>query len=262
MCGTQLLGEKTRHRRIPRDTPHRPDGFDRRPGSLRCPTRDPPCRFWQPRCVTETADQFRNGSRLAIRYNKRSAINDIGSLNRGGNRVGCVVHIGRINQGSARSDEPQLSLRSSLDDSFDELLVSGTPNQVGANRCYQHLVSAAVQHQLLSHCLATRVVAFCHRRISWQRGGANLRVPRVSDCRRRDVDKPLDTGLVDRLARRVGGDEPEAVAGDPTGDGAADLATNEVGRAFAALLRSAPLADLADGRSVAAWIESAFGGAP
>lgn len=64
--------------------------------------------------------------------------------------------------------------------------------------------------------------------------------------------------LVDLLARRVGGDEGDA----PSGDSAADLATNEVGRAFAQLLRERPLAELADGERVAAWIEARFAGEP
>lgn len=63
--------------------------------------------------------------------------------------------------------------------------------------------------------------------------------------------------LVDVAARIVGHDlEPRASSG---GDSAADVATNEVGRRFAAFLRDTPLARLADGETVAAWLREAFG---
>lgn len=63
--------------------------------------------------------------------------------------------------------------------------------------------------------------------------------------------------LVEVAARLVGGDlVPEDEA---EGDSAADLATNDVGRRFAAFLQRTPLAGLADGESVAAWLRRAFG---
>lgn len=68
----------------------------------------------------------------------------------------------------------------------------------------------------------------------------------------------LPAGLVEALARRVGGDSAEGAAADPSGDSAADLATNALGRAFAALLLARPLVDLADGESVARWVDARF----
>jgi len=64
--------------------------------------------------------------------------------------------------------------------------------------------------------------------------------------------------LVDIFARAVGRDnDPEA---DASGDSAADLATNLVGRAFARFLQRTPLAELAGGDRVSRWITERFGG--
>lgn len=63
--------------------------------------------------------------------------------------------------------------------------------------------------------------------------------------------------LVAVAARLMGGDLPWLAP--PGSDSAADLATNRVGRAFAAFLTSRPPASLAGGDAVRDWVIAAFG---
>ena len=63
--------------------------------------------------------------------------------------------------------------------------------------------------------------------------------------------------LVDAAARWIGGDLDDGR--ELSADSRADIASNEIGRAFAALLRSTSLADLAGGDSAERWLIEHFG---